>query len=478
MFKRLCILLQILVLYGYTSFVLAIESKPTILQVTEKLITVNGKQSKVFAINQPDGTFGYYGVKGQIFDVIVENKTNEPLVLHWHGIELPNEEDGVPFVTQLPIKPQQQYHYKFKLKQAGTFWLHSHFQFQEQKLMAAPLIIYDSNAKKEAEALMFIQDFTFKNPKEIYADLRDKLKNQSSRKMMNMSTDQKPDVADVAFDAFLTNHRTLRDPDVIEVKPLQTLRLRIINASASSNYFINLGKLSGELIAVDGSDIKPLKGSRFQIAIGNRLDIRVKIPQGEGAYPILALPEGTRMQTGLILKTKNAKIPQLSENTESENEILNYKQEQILKPLYSDSEPFRPITRTLVYNLEGNMQNYVWTLNGEVWPYVTPLKIKSGDEVELVFINKTMMPHPMHFHGHVFKVTEVNGKKIDGRLGDTIDVMPNSSMKVVFQADNPGIWMLHCHVLYHQSGGMMTTINYEGYKDRFTEKQRAEEMNL
>jgi len=458
------------IIFFYSTVVFATVSKPTILEVTEKIITVNGKQSKVFAITQPDGTFGYHGKKGELFDVIVDNKTHDPLVLHWHGIIDPNNEDGVPYVTQLPILPGHQYHYHFTLKQAGTFWLHSHYQLQEQKLMAAPLIIHASEDSHVPEAIMFIQDFTFKNPLKVYENLRNK-----KEKNMHMEMDHH-DVNDVAFDAYLTNHKTLKNPDIISVKPEQTLRLRIINASASSNYYIDLQKLTGILIAVDGVDIEPIQGSRFQIAIGNRLDILLKIPKEEGAYPILALPEGTHEQTGLILKTKNALLPQLSQKTATENPILNYSQEFMLKPLHA--EPSHSVTKTLTYNLEGNMQNYVWTMNGQAWPYVTPLKIKKGDRVELVFNNKSMMAHPMHFHGHVFQITEINGKKINGRLGDTVDVMPNSSVKVVFDAENPGIWMLHCHVLYHQSGGMMTTINYEGYPERFSTKQRAAEMQM
>jgi FtsP/CotA-like multicopper oxidase with cupredoxin domain len=477
--------LLFMLLGSHISFAQTEVQKPTVLQVTEKPITVDGRTSQAFDISQPDGAFGYYGKKGEMFDVIVENKTRVPLVLHWHGLVDPNNEDGVPYVTQLPIPPGQNYHYKFKLQQSGTYWLHSHYKLQEQKLMAAPLIIADPAQPKEHEALMFIQDFTFDDPRKIFSDLRKNTESQtpaSGRVPMSMPmeptastpSNQKmsmpmKDITDVKYAAYLTNHRTLQNPDIIRVTPGETVRLRIINASASSSYYIDLGKLTGTLIEVDGEPIKSIQGSRFQISIGNRLDIRIPIPQGEGAYPILALPEGTRQQTGLILATADAKIPILSEQTDKDNPILDYSQELKLSAL--QPYPKRPVQRSLVYNLGGDMKKYLWTMNGQAWPNITPYVVSPGERVELVFNNKSGMPHPMHFHGHVFQVTEINGKKFTGRKGDTIDVMPNSTTKVVFDT-------LHCHILYHAAGGMMTTINYKGYPEKFTKEQRKKGEEL
>ncbi|VVC76251.1 Copper resistance protein A [Aquicella siphonis] len=463
----------------------AAKTKPVTLEVIEKELVVNGKPSRVFDVIQPDGTFGYTGIRGELFDVTVKNKTHVPLALHWHGIVDPNTEDGVPYVTQLPIAPGKSWHYQFRLKQAGTYWLHSHYKLQEQKLMAAPLIIHEPQAKPEKEALMFIQDFTFGDPRVIFEKLQSTLKDQPAAAQskdkknamkMNMSGMAKPDLTDVKFDAYLTNHRTLQNPEIVRVKPKETIRLRIINASASSNYSINLGSLSGKLIAVDGEPIQPVTGSRFQIPIGDRLDIRVTLPAGEHAYPILALPEGTRQQTGLILATAKADLPSLPETTAQANPALDYSQE--LKTVTTNPMKSRPVQQSLPYTLGGNMSTYTWTMNGQEWPDIKPYTVKPDQRTELVFVNQTGMAHPMHLHGHVFQISEINGKKITGRKGDTINVMPHSTVKVIFDTANPGIWMLHCHILYHLAGGMMTTINYDGYPDRFTAKQRKEGENL
>jgi len=112
------------------------------------------------------------------------------------------------------------------------------------------------------------------------------------------------------------------------------------------------------------------------------------------------------------------------------------------------------------------MKNYIWKINNEVWPRIKPLTITKGDRVEMVFRNDTNMAHPMHFHGHVFQVSEIDGKALaNGPLRDTILVLPHSTKKIIFDANNPGIWMLHCHVLYHMKAGMMTTTNYVGYPE-------------
>jgi FtsP/CotA-like multicopper oxidase with cupredoxin domain len=126
----------------------------------------------------------------------------------------------------------------------------------------------------------------------------------------------------------------------------------------------------------------------------------------------------------------------------------------------------RPIDRRLVVNLEGDMAKYVWKLNGREWPNVTPLPVRRGERVEMVFVNKTMMAHPMHFHGHVFQVTEIAGQTLSGAKRDTVMVLPKQTVKVQFDADAPGVWMLHCHILYHEFGGMATTVQYEGFPAR------------
>jgi FtsP/CotA-like multicopper oxidase with cupredoxin domain len=249
----------------------------------------------------------------------------------------------------------------------------------------------------------------------------------------------------------------------VKVAPDKEVRLRIINGASSTNFFIHLGELKGEAIAIDGEDIVPFEGSQFEVAVAQRIDVRVKIPHGtRGVYPIIAQGEGVKLQTGLVLATGGTKIPVLEEEAEQAAGALSYTQELRLKA--KNPLPQKKIDRRLVLNLEGSMEKYSWLLNGKAWPHHDPLMVKEGERVELTFVNQTMMSHPMHLHGHVFQVTEINGQPIVGALRDTILVLPKATVKVQFDAKYPGNWPLHCHNLYHQYAGMMTILNYEGFK--------------
>ncbi|OCH98003.1 copper oxidase [Legionella jamestowniensis] len=455
------------------------ESSQTVIEVSDKQFQLNekSKATKAFELLfiNPDGSTtkeGYFGTKGELFNVLVVNKTAEPITIHWHGLILPNPQDGVPGVTQTPIKPGESRPYQYKLVQSGTYWMHSHEGFQEQQQLSAPFIIYDSDKKNHdtEEVIMFLEDFTYQNPWKLFKTLRnakvpvEKIskpndKNRQSTMSMKMDTDYN----DIDYDAFLTNKTTLENPQVKPVTAGQTVRLRIINASTSTNYEINLGKLKGSLIAVDGERVKPIDGSQFPIGIGNRLDILVRVPNEGGVFPILAQAEGTNKQTGLIIATVNQPIPKFSSiASETSGRIPYYeleKQLQSLNPL-----PNKKGDISLNYTLQGSMQGYRWTMNNESWPHVIPLIITKGQRVEMIFTNKNTMSHPMHLHGHVFHVTEVDGVKLtNGAMRDTVLVQPDSTIKIQFDADNPGIWLMHCHNLYHFMGGMGTTIEYANY---------------
>jgi FtsP/CotA-like multicopper oxidase with cupredoxin domain len=221
-------------------------------------------------------------------------------------------------VTQAPIKPGEERRYDFPIVQAGTFWMHSHFGLQEQGMMTAPLILKDpaDPHRGEQDVVMLLNDFTFRNPADILAELQGnapkaapggamQMPGGTGQPMSGMATggttpgSGKKDLADVTYDALLANRRTLSDPQVVRVQPGQTLRLRLIAAGSATNFFIDTGTLDAQAIAVDGEEIVPLAGHGFELAIAQRLDLRVHIPAGEGAYPILAQGEGTDLRTGL-----------------------------------------------------------------------------------------------------------------------------------------------------------------------------------
>lgn len=458
-----------LVLFG--PFSAADTAKPVELIIKKYPVEVNGKASELFRIEQPDGTWGFHGVKGQWFDAIVKNQSDKPTVIHWHGLLVPNNQDGVPYVTQPPIPAGGSYHYKFKLKQSGTYWMHSHDDLQEQTFLSAPFIIIDPNKKKADKDLIFmVGDFSYKRPEDILASLKNGSKmhmhpsHGSMTMPMNKSMeDVPPDLNDVTYDAFLTNYRTLKNPEIVWVKPGDTVRVRVIAGSAMTNFYINTGVLTGQAVAVDGQNIKPVTGNQFQIAVGQRIDLLLKIPDEGGSFPILAQGEGTAMQTGLILATEKARVIIPKQRTASPSGVFNYAQElkfEAMSPLKAKTPG-----QTLTVTLDGDMAKYVWTLNKQAWPDIVPIETIPNKRVEMVFINNTGMAHPMHLHGHIFQVTEIDNQILtNGAMRDTVLVLPGSTVKIQFDTDNPGNWMLHCHMLYHQATGMMTFINYKGVK--------------
>jgi FtsP/CotA-like multicopper oxidase with cupredoxin domain len=467
----------------------AMAGNPITLIVKEQEIKVKGRSAKVFRVEQPDGTWGIRAEEGENLNIMVENKISDPLAMHWHGIILPNSQDGVPGITQELIKADEKYNYNFELKQNGTYWMHSHSDMLLQQQLSAPFIIEKNNKPEdEQEVVMLISDFSFKSPEEIWRGLRKNIAHSSdvgdmkmdgmvgmdmsmsksdsssfhsSHDMSNMDMSGH-DLNDVAYDAYLVNYKESTNPDVITVQPKKKVLLRTINAASASNFFINLGELKGNAIAVDGEDIIPLTGSLFELAMGQRIDIRLELPTNGNTYPILVQGEGTDMQSGLILTTSNVKPPMLSDKAITTAKALGYNQELQLHA--ANPLPNKPIKRTINIDLEGDMTSYIWKLGGKASPDMASWTIKEGERVEMVFNNKSGMSHPMHLHGHVFQVTEIDGKAINGALRDTVLVAPNSVVKVQFDANNPGIWMMHCHILYHEMGGMMATINYEGYK--------------
>src|SRR5512133_2299122 len=308
---------------------------PTVLRIERRSIEVNGKPSSVLGFRQPDGTFGIRTEVGKRFRVRLENRIEEPSLIHWHGLTPPWQQDGVPGVSGPPIPPGGSADYDFPLRFGGTFWMHSHQGFQEQLLMAAPLIIRDQRDRADQqEVIIMLADFSFTPPEQIFAELKKSGMPSMSgaappgpAAMPGMGTAapgmatapgmamDKPDLNDVKYDAFLANDRTLADPEVVKVEPGGRVLLRVINSSSMSAFHVDLGQIDGELIAVDGFRVAPVPGRSFPIAVAQRLDIRVTIPRGSDAYPILAVLEGERKQTGIVLVTGNAPIARVPELT-------------------------------------------------------------------------------------------------------------------------------------------------------------------
>jgi FtsP/CotA-like multicopper oxidase with cupredoxin domain len=442
------------------------------LTIASRVLNVKGKAAKVFGILNSQGKPGLDLQFGAPFNVVLKNELAETTIIHWHGLTPPQPLDGVALGGIAPLQPGEARPYLFDLPKTGTHWMHSHLGLQEQLLLAAPLIVRETKEPlfDEQEHVVIIHDFTFRNPAEILEELKEGGGEHAGHSMagqdmkgMDHSKMKMPMAGamlnDIKFDAMLANDRTLDDPEVVMAEKGGRFRLRIINACAASNVWIDLGGLEGELIAVDGNAIHAVKGSVFPLGVAQRADIRVSLPQGSEAFPILFQSEGSPLRAGIFLKAGDGLVKKISDQGEA-GAAFDLSFEARLRAV--GVLPDDPVTRNEMLMLGGGGADYVWTLNGKSAMHDVLFNVREGERVDLMMHNMTSMAHPMHLHGHYFKVVAIDGLAIDGALRDTIVVPPGQSVTVRFDANNPGTWPLHCHHLYHMNSGMMGAMAYVG----------------
>jgi FtsP/CotA-like multicopper oxidase with cupredoxin domain len=445
-----------------------------------RTLAVNGKPARVFGLIGPNGKPGITLSPSERFQVDLVNQAGTATVVHWHGQLPPWTQDGFPWPQTPPIPAGETQSYDYA-PIAGTFWMHSHQGMQEQSLMAAPLIVYsaeDMRADRQ-EVVLMLHDFSFQTPDELLAGLAKSNGSQSAmpkssmgnNKMnmgagsmgamnmgtMNMWSSMPMDLNDIDYDAFLANDSTLADPEIVRTEAGGRVRLRVINGASSTQFWIDLGVLTGTVIAADGHPVRPVRDSRFPLAIAQRLDVLIDLP-GNGAYPIFAQVEGERARTGIVLAAPGAPVSPLDAEAGENAPPVDLSLERRLGAVIPLAPRAPDVTHHLI--LAGAMAPYAWSLNGEHWPEITPLMIARDQRVAIEMVNQSMMPHPMHLHGHAFQVMALNGAPLAGAVRDTVLVPPMGSVTIAFDADNPGRWAFHCHNLYHMMTGMMTEVRY------------------
>ena len=457
-----------------------------------RTLEVNGRAARVFRLAADSGQAGLFLAPGERFRVDLTNTLDEHTIIHWHGQLPPWTQDGFPWPQTPPLAPGATRSYDYA-PIPGTYWMHSHDGLQEQSLMTAPLIVRTAAEMREdrQDIVLMLHDFSFRTPDDLLAGLTGakpsavhdmvrhaenvaapamNMHGMASGGMASMSSGDMGqghsmggmtmDVNDIDYDAFLANDRTLADPEVVRVGRGGRVRLRIINGSSSSQFWIDLGTLKGRIVAADGHPVHPVAGARFPLAIAQRMDILVDLPPS-GAFPILARLEASRRRTGIVLATPGARIPTIAEAGHDRTPPLD----NALEMRLTAAQPLRPRKPDLVHriDLSGSMKPYRWALNGDYWPHVTPLMLEAGHRVEIELVNRSSMAHPMHLHGHAFQVIGINGKTVNGAVRDTVLVTPrHGRVRIAFDADNPGRWAFHCHNLYHMATGMMTEFRYRG----------------
>lgn len=524
------------------------------LYVKDTIVNYAGKEKRAIAVNgqipMPTLTF----TEGDIAEIHVYNQLKETTSLHWHGLYVPNKEDGVPFLTQMPIQPGAEYVYKFPIIQSGTHWYHSHSGMQEQIGMYGMLILKKKQDDKTfrlgiddlPQVPVILSEWTNYNPKNVHRMLHsasdwfaikknavqsygEAIKeghlgtkfNNEWKRMLAM------DVSDVYYDSFLINGKQTNQ--LSQFKKGDKVRLRIANGGASSYFWLTYAGGKMTVVANDGNDVEPVEVDRLIIGVSETYDVVVTVPEnmayefiatsedrigsaslflGNGhqmkadSLPRLQYFEGMKMMNDMMnmdgtmndmgmnmsfqkMDMNQVMYPELKSdkknNTDQKMEMksMNHKMEDhsmhsmdmkpnsklvtlnygMLKSPFKTSFPDSLPVKELRFELTGNMNRYVWSMDNKVLSESDKILIKKGEIVRITLVNNSMMRHPMHLHGHDFRI--LNGQKEYAPLKNVLDILPMETDIIEFEANMDGDWFFHCHILYHMMSGMNRVFSYE-----------------
>ncbi len=477
------------------------------LTVAYKDVNFTGKARKAMAINgQIPGPTLYFH-EGDTAIIRVHNKMDVETSIHWHGILLPNQYDGVPYVTTMPILPGNSHTFTFQLRQSGTYWYHSHTNLQEQRGMYGAIVIYPSEPKikVDKDIVLVLSDWTDENPKEVLRTLKrgsewysikkgtaqswDRvIANHALRDRLIQSFKRMPpmDISDVYYDKFLCNGKPVLNLN--NLKPGEKVRLRVVNGSTATYFYLNYAGGPLTIISADGLPVVPISVNKVLIAVAETYDFLLTVPEkgsfelrataqdgsghtsaflGQG-YRVIApeIPKPnlfkmfSKMMAGMdhsSMAKKKAKPMQMKKHKAGDNGTLTY---GMLRATHSTRLPDKNPTREIVLELTGNMERYIWSFNNKTLSEADKILIRRGENVRFILRNKTMMHHPMHLHGHFFRV--INGQGDYAPLKHTVDVAPMKTTIIEFEANEDKDWFFHCHILYHLASGMARIIHYEG----------------
>jgi CopA family copper-resistance protein len=550
------------------------------LYVKDTIVNFTGKRKHAIAINGSIPAPALIFTEGDTAEIVLHNMLREETSLHWHGVILPNQADGVPFLTTARIGPGQTHVYKFKVVQNGTYWYHSHSGLQEQAGMYGALLF---KTREEPQMHMSHPSMSMQMA------MDDKLFNKEHTVVLSEWTDDKPnqvqrrlrtgndwfaikkgsvqsyseairekhfktkltnewkrmkamDVSDVYYNRFLLNGQP--ETNAPEFKAGDKVKLKVVNAGASSYFW--LGYAGGKITVIgnDGNDMVPVEVDRLIISPAETYDLVITIPEnmsyefratsedrtgfsslwfGSGhKMPAPTLPrlkyfEGMKMMNDMMNMngTMNDMGMQMTNQKMDMNSVMypeitgdgsgndtmqkparpsggDHSQHMNMNETKKDSSSMEmnkmnsmegmnmssnivtlsydmlrsPVkttlpgerTRVLHFSLTGNMNRYVWTLDNKTVKEADRILINQGEVLRVVLTNNSMMRHPMHLHGHDFRV--VNSQDEYSPLKNVIDIMPMETDTIEFAANQSGNWFFHCHILFHMMAGMGRVFTY------------------
>jgi FtsP/CotA-like multicopper oxidase with cupredoxin domain len=440
----------------------------------------------------------------------VTNHLPQDTTVHWHGLDIRNNMDGVPGVTQSPIPAGGSFTYRYVVDEPGTYYYHPHVGVQFDRGLYGPLIIEDPH-----EPLSYDEDWTVVlddwldgvnglTPDNVYAALSKGMTGMggmpspssmpvsgtampgtvSARPSpgamggMSMSPGASPaggsgpgagamltgggspllggDAGDVKYPYYLINGRVPAAPVTFTGKPGRRIRIRLINAGGDTAFRVALGGHTMTVVHTDGHPVNPLQADTVLLGMGERYDVLVTL--ADGVFPLVARAEGKNATALALVRTGSGSPPPAAVRpSELKGTLVGGSQVTRLTAASSDRRAARTASQAIPLRLTGGMQHYNWGINGKRYNPAEPLAVlTSGQRVRITYTNTTSMWHPMHFHGHSFAVGGTGGPR-----KDTVIVLPGVSVTCEFDTDNPGRWVTHCHNAYHENAGMMGVLAYQ-----------------
>jgi len=517
------------------------------LTVDYKTVHFTGKTAKAIAVNQqiPGPTLHFK--EGDEITINVYNHLKVGTTIHWHGLLVPWQMDGVAGVSQTPIPPGGVFHYKFTLHQSGTYWYHAHEEFQEQQGLYGAIIIDPSTPPPyhyNKDYVVVLSDWNNAAPEKVYARLKktgdyytprfplqpslkkflhdyrkatpeEKKKLLADYQMMQQMRMSLYDLSDVAYDAYLLNGQTRKNPWTAPVKMGDVVRLRFIDAGGSTIFNVKIPETPMNIVHVDGNNVRPMMVNQFSIAPGETYDVLISIKKPR-PYFIYAesidtldhalgalttsphqflntssikpfpkpLPVTREMMNNMMSTSMkhdssphhsmNMKMKMPTESTLVGDKILNpsavpetlttpsIKYEPLVAAVKTN-DPTKPIKGVINMELFGYMNSYIWFINGIPGYKAKPIVLEPAQRYRLIFRNTSMMNHPMHIHGHWFILR--NGHGTYDPLLHTINVPPGATIVADIDTDASGQWFFHCHQLYHMMAGMNRVFQYSTLVD-------------
>ncbi|WHX33181.1 multicopper oxidase family protein [Brevibacillus agri] len=423
--------------------------------------------------------------QGETISVTLKNELPEPVTIHWHGLPVPNNMDGIPGVTQNAVKPNESFTYRFKVDVAGTYWYHSHQNSSRQvdKGLYGSLVVEPKTPEPADKDVTLVLDEWMQDDSmaEMHggggsmagmnhgADHAAPATSAASGHDMANMSDAK--MMPLMYTIFSVNGKTGPAIAPLRVKEGEKVRIRLINAGYLSHK-LNLQGHAFQIVSTDGQPLHnpPLtSGQLLNIAPGERYDLEF-VANNPGTWLLeersdnpgaksLAVPIVYEGYEAAQAKPESGQLPVI--------DLTRYG--EAAQSSFSLEQPY-DITYRMDLNTDSRDGQMVFTINGQTFPNVPPLDVKKGDRVKVTIVNNSPEDvHPMHLHGHFFQVLSKNGQPVSGSplVKDTLNVLPGESYVVAFAADNPGEWMFHCHDLGHAAKGMVSEVKYAGFKRDF-----------